>query len=189
LSNRNKCRSPSREWLLHIQWSRRGKIEIRAEKQARQHSTLVVLTLDFPSSYRLFDYSRSHSDFFSLLHPTRTYVLTRTETAFRASSFIFSFLDSNGGFLGTFPDGSCLCVEQILPATKNRLQNSYSGFYSEASLQNHQTYSGQPHRCSRRQAAWHSGISCCAGEASLGFFASRYASYSGKPFYRWFRQI
>jgi len=63
-----------------------------------------------------------------------------------------------------------------------------SGFYSETEFtKSSNVFWPALTRCSRRQARlafWY--FLLVAGEAILlGFFASRYASYSGKPFYRW----
>ena len=63
-----------------------------------------------------------------------------------------------------------------------------SGLYSEAEFtKSSNVFWPALTRCSRRQARlafWY--FLFVAGEAVLlGFFASRYASYSGKPFYRW----
>jgi hypothetical protein len=129
--------------------------------------------------------------FFGFFIPTRTYVLTRTETAFRA--VLISF----------FP--FCLAMwlswdipgprSWPLPVEQNSAQQRRadyktvtSGFYSEAEFaKSTNAFWPALTRCSRRQARlafWY--FLLVAGEATLlGFFASRYASYSGKPFYRW----
>ncbi len=103
-SNRNQIAAALREKGSYTFIGPDGEqIEIRAEKQARQHSNPRRAD---PSIFRpchsLFDYSRSHIQiFFRLLH---TYANLRThqdrDGIQSRPHFVFSFLDSNVAFLG-----------------------------------------------------------------------------------------
>ena len=129
--------------------------------------------------------------FFGFFIPTRTYVLTRTETAFRAVLISFFPFWIAMGLSWDIPGPRSwpLPVEQN-SAQQRRIDYKIvtSGFYSETEFtKSSNVFWPALTRCSRRQARlafWY--FLLVAGEAILlGFFASRYASYSGKPFYRW----
>ncbi len=129
--------------------------------------------------------------FFGFFIPTRTYVLTRTETAFRAVLISF-FPFWLAMWLSWDIPGS---RSWPLPVDQNSVQQRRmdykivtSGFYSEAEFaKSTNAFWPALTRCSRRQARlafWY--FLLVAGEACfLGHFASQYASYGGMPFYRW----
>jgi hypothetical protein len=146
-------------------------------------SVLVTVYLIIPEAIFRF--------FFGFFIPTRTYVLTRTETAFRA--VLISF----------FPFWIAMWLSwQIpgprswpLPVEQNSVQQRRadykilaSSFYSDTEFaKSANSFWPALTRCSRRQARlafWY--FLLVAGEACLlGFFASQYATYGNRPFYSW----
>jgi hypothetical protein len=146
-------------------------------------SVLVTVYLIIPEAIFRF--------FFGFFIPTRTYVLTRTETAFRAVLISFFPFWIAMGLSWDIPGPR----SWPLPVAQNSAQQRRidykivtSGLYSEAEFaKSAKVFWPALTRCSRRQARlafWYFLI--VAGEAILlGVFASRYASYSAKPFYRW----
>jgi hypothetical protein len=146
-------------------------------------SVLVTVYLIIPEAIFRF--------FFGFFIPTRTYVLTRTETAFRAVLISFFPFWIAMGLSWDIPGPR----SWPWPVDQNSVQQRRtdyktvtSAFYSEAEFaKSTNAFWPALTRCSRRQARlafWY--FLLVAGEASLlGYFASQYASYSRKPFYRW----
>lgn len=146
-------------------------------------SVLLTLYLIIPEAIFRF--------FFGFFIPARTYVLTRTETAFRAVLISFFPFWIAMGLSWDIP-GFRSWPLPVEPNSVEQRRADYkivaAGFYSDTEfVKSSKEFWPALTRCSRRQARlafWY--FLLVAGEASLlGFFASQYASYGGKPFYRW----
>lgn len=146
-------------------------------------SILVTLYLIVPEAIFRF--------FFGFFIPTRTFTLTRTETAFRAVliSFIPFWLAMGLSWDIPGPRSWPLPVDQN--STQQRRADYKivtSALYSEAEFaKTKDIFWPALTRCTRRQArlAFWFFLLVASEACLLGHFASKYVAYTGKPFYRW----